>query len=77
MKDGKILTSDIDYVDVWQVRKEIWTLKNTNTIIKNYCSYTVCMYMAGDGSPEGLGQSKKYWCFQLLNPTTGKAAVCS
>lgn len=27
MKDGKLLTTDIDYVDVWRVRKE-W--KNWN-----------------------------------------------
>lgn len=79
MKDGKILMSDIDYVDVWQVRKEIWDLKNTRTtkkVVENYCSNTVCMYMTGDGSPEGLWKSKEYWCVQLHNPTTGKAAVC-
>lgn len=75
MKDGKILTSDIDYVDVWQVKKET-QIQHITKIIKNYCSYTMCMYMAGDGSPEGFWQSKEYWCFQLLNPTTGKAAVC-
>lgn len=78
MKDGKIVTSDIDYVDVWQVRKELSDLKNTyhKSNIENYCIYNVYMYMAGDGSPEGLWKSKEYWSVQLLNPTIGKAAVC-
>lgn len=63
MKDGKMLTSDVDYVDVWQVRK-VWTSKNTyhKDVIKHYYGYTVSLYMTGDGSPEGLWESKEYWC---------------
>ncbi len=30
-KDGKMLTSDIDYIDVWRVRTHLSLLKNVKT----------------------------------------------
>lgn len=75
-KDGEMLTSDIDYVDVWRVRTHLshfilvfFHLSCVDVSTTVCCSWSA----AGDGSSAGLREGEEHRCVQLQHPAAGEA----
>lgn len=60
-KDGKMLTTDIDYVDVWKVMLTA-NAKHSAYNVKTLLMMSVLPSLLGNGSSESHRKGEKYWC---------------